>query len=148
MSQPDLNGVRVLVVEDDTDCREFMRTVLELEGATVVTAETAWHALKVLGKFVPHVIVSDLVLPDEDGVWLIRTARAAMRLGTRAPATVIVTGSTDKAARTRCFLAGCDEFLPKPLDAIELCNVVARLAAPSTPSPPRRDCSTNACDAK
>jgi len=138
MSQRDLTGVRVLIVEDDADAREFIRTVLELESATVTTAGSAWQALKMLGGFAPHVIVSALFLPDEDGCWLIQTARAAM-LHTRMPATVIVTGSSEPWHRTRCFLAGCDAFLTKPIDALELCNVVARLASTiALPLPPRR----------
>lgn len=124
-----MRGLRVLVVEDDADCRALFRTTLELGGATVVTAATAWEGLKVVGAFSPDVIVSDLSLPDEDGCWLIRNARAAVRPGTRRPATIIVATDHEDLVRIRCLVAGCDAFVTKPMDALDLCGVVARLAS-------------------
>ena len=126
MWERDLGGVRVLVVEDDLDCRELFRIVLELAGATVTTATGAWEGLKLLGEVRPHVVVSDLSLPDRDGCWLIRSARAAVARD--LPAMVIVTAHADDFTRTRCLFAGCDAFLGKPVDPIDLCEVVARLA--------------------
>jgi CheY-like chemotaxis protein len=81
--------------------------------------------------------VSDLALPDEDGCWLMRGMRAATRSGTRPPATVIVTANNEDGAWARCRLAGCEAFLAKPVDADDLCGVVARLASDPT-LPPRR----------
>ena len=128
MSQ-DLSGVRVLVVEDDADCREVFRIIFEIDGATVATAASAWEGLKAVGTFSPDVIVSDLGLPDEDGCWLIRSIRAAVP----PPPIVIVTASSSDVDRTRCLHAGCDAFVAKPVDAVDLCNVVARLASVAAP---------------
>jgi two-component system, OmpR family, response regulator len=136
-----LNGVRVLVVEDDVDCRELFKIILELDGATVATAGTAWQALRMVGTFSPDVIVSNLALPDEDGCWLMRSTRAGVRAGARLPATVIVSTNNEDSVRTRCVLAGCAAFLTKPVDAADLCGIVARLA-PNTTSPPRPLCGT------
>ena len=133
----DLSGVRVLVVEDNADCRELFRIILEIEGATVATAGSAWEGLKAVGEFSPDVIVSDLGLPDEDGCWLIRSTRAAVRAGAPRPAIVIVTANSNDVDRMRCLHAGCDAFVAKPVDAIDLCDVVARLAL-VIPTPPRR----------
>ena len=129
MSERDLIGVRVLVVEDDPDCRDLFRIVLELAGATVTTATGAWEGLRMLGRVSPHVVVSDLSLPDEDGYWLIRSARAAVERAEHLPAMVIVTAHADDFIRTRCLLGGCDAFLGKPVDPGDLCEVVARLAS-------------------
>ena len=136
-----MSGVRVLVVEEDADCRELFRIIFELDGATVATAKTAWQGLKTIGTFAPDVIVSDLALPDQDGCWLMRNTRAAVRAGARRPATVIVSTDNEDFVRTRCVLAGCDAFVTKPVDAVDLCGVVARLAS-NTTSPPRRLCGT------
>jgi CheY-like chemotaxis protein len=127
-----LDGVRVLVVEDDRDCRELFRAMLEMEGATVTTAPDARHGLRMLEPLRPHVIVSDLALPGEDGCWLVANARSAVRPGAPRPATVIVTAHTDDLARRRCLRAGCDVFLTKPVDDGELCAVVGRLASRAT----------------
>ena len=143
MSQ-ELSGVRVLVVEDNADCRELFRTILEMDGATVATAGTAWDGLKTVGTFSPDVIVSDLGLPDEDGCWLIRSTRAAVRVGARRPAIVIVSASSDDVARMRCLHAGCDAFVAKPVDAVDLCNVVARLAMVTT-TPSRNRAPAESC---
>ena len=124
----ELDGVRVLVVEGDRECRELFRVILELEGATVTTAATAWAAVKLVGGATPDVIVSELGLPDEDGCWLMRSLRAGVRAGARPPRIVIVTANNEGYVRTRCLRAGCDAFLLKPLDPLELCRVVAGLA--------------------
>ena len=137
MCRRELSSVRVLVVEDDADCRDLFKIVLELDGATVATAGNAWEGLKLVGQFSPDVIVSDLGLPDEDGCWLIRNMKAAVRANKRPPRTVIVTSHNDGFVRTRCLLAGCDAFLTKPVDALELCGVVARLAPEAASRPPQ-----------
>jgi CheY-like chemotaxis protein len=125
----DVRGLRVLLVEDDADCRELFRMTLELDGATVATAASAWEGLKIVGAFSPDVIVSDLSLPDQDGCWLIRNTRAAVRPGTRRPATVIMATDNEDLVRIRCLVAGCDAFVTKPMDALDLCGIVARLAS-------------------
>ena len=144
MSQA-LSGVRVLVVEDDADCREVFRLILELEGATVATVGSAWEGLKTIGPFSPHVIVSDLGLPDEDGCWLIRSTRAAVRVGVPRPAIVIMTARSGDVDRMRCLHAGCDAFVTKPIGAADLCNMVARLALVTTTPPRRRDALAEPC---
>jgi CheY-like chemotaxis protein len=133
----DLTGVRVLLVEDNEDCRELFKIILELEGATVATAGGAWEGLKRVGDFAPDVVVTDLGLPDEDGCWLIRSMRAAPKAGARPPRSVIVTANSEWCVRARCLLAGCDAFLSKPVDALHLCAVVAGLASAAASSPPR-----------
>ncbi len=67
----DLDGVHVLVVEDTDDSREVLRVVLEYCGALVTTAASAEEAKRVLENVRPHVVVSDIAMPD-DGVKLIR----------------------------------------------------------------------------
>src|SRR6266851_342869 len=70
-----LDGVRVLLVEDDEDTREVLTLGLELQGAEVQAVGCARDALRAVDGFVPHVILSDIGLPDEDGLALIRKLR-------------------------------------------------------------------------
>ena len=67
-----LGGIRVLIVEDDEDTREVLTLGLELQGAHVMTVGTAREAMGAVQEFAPHVILSDIGLPDEDGLTLIR----------------------------------------------------------------------------
>src|SRR5690242_15985416 len=70
----DLYGVHVLVVEDTDDSRELLRMVLEYCGALVTTAESAERAKQLLDTLRPHVLVTDISMPD-DGIALIREVR-------------------------------------------------------------------------
>ena len=63
-----LEGVRVLVVEDDEDTREVLTLGLELQGATVLAVGSAREALAAVEEFLPTVILSDIGLPDEDRI--------------------------------------------------------------------------------
>src|SRR3954470_23665891 len=67
-----LDGVRVLIVEDDEDTREVLTLGLELQGAQVRAVGSAQEGLAAVASFSPHVILSDIGLPDEDGLSMIR----------------------------------------------------------------------------
>jgi CheY-like chemotaxis protein len=123
----ELVGVRVLVVDDDVACRQAYRRLLEVAGATVETAAGAQQGLATFYRMRPHVIVSDLVMPGEDGCWLMCRILAAAD-GGRRPRGVVVTGHSGERERVRCLAAGFDAFLTKPVDPIVLVDVVARLA--------------------
>jgi CheY-like chemotaxis protein len=131
---PDLYGVRVIVVEDDDDCRLLFKTLLELAGASVVAAASAREAVRLAAETRPHVLVSDLTMPGEDGCWLLQHLRAAADATRRRLAAIVVTAHTDEGVRARCMAAGFDAFLTKPVDAERLCDAVARLACTSATS--------------
>jgi len=89
MALQDLAGVHVLVVEDTDDSREMLRLALEYCGALVTTAASAEEAKRVLETLRPHVLVSDISMPD-DGVHLIREVRAVAETnGLHIPAIAI-----------------------------------------------------------
>jgi CheY-like chemotaxis protein len=71
-----LEGIRILVVEDEPDTREFLETFLRTHGAEVVTAASAAEALAELSSACLHTLVSDIGLPDVDGYDLLRRIRA------------------------------------------------------------------------
>jgi CheY-like chemotaxis protein len=129
--QPDrmlLAGVRVLVVEDEADSREILAAVLRESGAEVVTADSALVALGVLEKDRPHVLVSDIGMPDVDGFDLIRMLRQrAPEEIARIPA-IALTAYTEEEARNKAMELGFDEHVSKPADPEQLIAAVARRA--------------------
>jgi CheY-like chemotaxis protein len=124
----ELNGMTVLVVEDDHDTREVMRVMLELCGATVVVADTARTGLDAFLKTRPDAIVSDIAMPGEDGYWLVReVARRTNAPDGRVPA-VAVTAFSGQHPRAAALAAGFRAHLAKPVDPEVLCRTVAEVA--------------------
>ena len=125
MALRDLAGVHVLVVEDTDDSREVLRVVLEYCGALVTTAESAEQAKRILETIRPHVLVTDIAMPD-DGLELIREVKAvAESKGIHIPA-IAITAYQDR--REELLAEGFAELVEKPLDPITLCGVVRRHA--------------------
>ena len=125
----DLRGVCVLLVDDEADSREVMAVALELAGATVTTVSSAREALKVLEARAPDVLVSDIMMPDRDGYWLNREAKALMRRRSTELPTLAVTGFARDHDRDLALASGFDDYLPKPVDPGELCRRVATLVS-------------------
>jgi signal transduction histidine kinase/ActR/RegA family two-component response regulator len=124
-----LDGVRVLLAENDVDGREVLTLILELAGAQVIAVETVRQALSAVDSFRPDVLVSDVGLPDEDGYALMRQLRTrdAARGGT-TPA-IALTGYVSSEDRARLLAAGFQIYLRKPMDPSEIVAAVASLTA-------------------
>jgi nitrogen-specific signal transduction histidine kinase/CheY-like chemotaxis protein len=120
-----LDDVSVLIVEDEPDAREVLKMVLEERGAVVRVAGTAKSALAVAVLFSPHVIVSDLELPDESGRELLRKIRA---LGKEVPA-VALSGHAGAHEVRLALDAGFQVHVPKPVEPGALVSTVARLTS-------------------
>ncbi len=134
-----LAGVRVLVVDDEPDSRDMVATVLELAGAEALVAGTAADGFALLQRERPHVLLSDLEMPGEDGYSLLRRVRAlpADAGGTTPAAALTAYASAEHRARTRH--AGFQTHVAKPVQPAELVAVVSDLAArPSTPPAGRK----------
>ena len=128
-----LSGLRVLVCEDDPDCRELLKEVLSGEGATVCLAAAAAEALDHLRAFRPDVLVSDIGLPLVDGYALIRQIRQLDdQQGGRTPAIALTAYAGSEDAR-RAFSAGYQVHVTKPVDPEDLATRVANLAGRSAP---------------
>ncbi|RKH40484.1 response regulator, partial [Corallococcus sp. AB050B] len=133
---PELGGVRVLVVDDEEDARELLRTLLEDSGAHVVTAGSAMEGLQVLQAEHPDVLVSDIGMPGTDGYGFIERVRALPGdQGGRIPA-VAITAYARSEDRTRVLRAGFQSHVPKPVEPGELLAVIASLAQ-RYPAPPK-----------
>jgi CheY-like chemotaxis protein len=124
-----LEGVHVVVVDDDHDARMLFCDVLELAGARVTTASSARAALAAIEREVPDVLVSDIMMPIEDGYWLIQAVRELPLRGHRRPRALALTGDFTRHPRDRALRAGYDAHLGKPVSVDVLCAAVARLAA-------------------
>ena len=122
-----LDGVHVLVVDDEADARRVLVMVLERVGAVVTTADSARAAIETLPKARPDVLVSDLGMPDQDGFDLIRQLRDDGHDARDLPA-VALTAFVQKDDAHLALLAGFQVHLPKPVDPHELTSVIARLA--------------------
>ncbi len=124
---PSLLGTKILVVDDDSDARELLRSILAHNGASVRTAASALDAVKELESRRPDVLVSDIGMPGQDGYELIRKIRALGReAGGQTPA-VALTAFTRSDDRRRAIGAGFQIHLSKPIEAAELVTVVASL---------------------
>jgi CheY-like chemotaxis protein len=115
--------LRILVVEDNQDAREMLRTVLELEGHQVDEAADGLQALQLVGRTKPQLALVDLGLPGIDGLELASRIRA-MADG-RAMVLVAVTGYGQASDRRRSLDAGFELHLTKPVDPTRLDEVLA-----------------------
>jgi signal transduction histidine kinase len=119
-----LTGLKVLVVDDESDAREVVKRFLIQCGAVPTAAGSANAAVALLKDLRPDVIISDLGMPGRDGFDLIRELRAS---GVTTPA-LALTAFARSDDRVRAIEAGFQSHLPKPVEAMELVNTVARLA--------------------
>lgn len=114
----------MLLVEDHTDSRDIMKMVMEYQGALVVPAPDATTALSYLTTLKPDVLVTDISMPGQDGIELLREARA--RGLVEGLLTLAVSASAANAQRAR--EAGFDAYLQKPVEPNQLCTTVQALA--------------------
>lgn len=121
-----LTGMRVLVVDADADARELMTMVLEAEGALVASARSADEALLVFDAAPLDALVTELALPGQDGIQLMR------RLGARPASTtafVLISGHHERHDAQRALDAGFDACLTKPIDSAALVTTLEELTA-------------------
>ena len=123
---PKLDGIRVLVVDDERDARDLIRRVLEEHGAEVSAVASGREALRALATETPDVLVSDVGMPGMDGYQFIRSVRASDLDYRRVPA-IALTAFARSEDRKKALLAGYQSHLAKPFDIAELVIVVAGL---------------------
>ena len=121
-----LKGVHVLVVDDDRDSLEILRTILGYFGALTSEARSAAAAVATLRRVLPDVIVIDLLMPQRDGLSLVRELRATP--GTAHIPAVALTGHSDVQPRAIALNAGFDAYMTKPVDPMALCRLLGELA--------------------
>jgi PAS domain S-box-containing protein len=123
-----LSHIRVLLVDDQEDARDAFLTILESFGAQVRAAATAGEGFNALIEFKPDVLLCDIAMPGEDGFSLIRKIRALEpKQGGKVPA-VALTAYAGAVNARRALAAKFDVHLAKPVDAVALSHVIAKLA--------------------
>ena len=129
-SPQELEGVRVLVVDDEADTRELLRALLEGSRALVFTASSAAEGLELLRSTRPALVVCDIGMPGEDGYSFITRVRALTeREGGRTPA-VALTAFARAEDRARVLRAGFQQHCPKPAEPGALLSLLASMLAP------------------
>jgi PAS domain S-box-containing protein len=122
-----LDGLKVLVVDDEQDTRELLKAGLNQCGAEVMLAGSAAEALEAMATAVPDVLVSDIGMPGEDGYELIRRVRELpAESGGRVPA-IALTAYARTEDRMQALRAGYQMHVPKPVELAELVAIVASL---------------------
>src|SRR5439155_2700610 len=117
---PSLRGVSVLVVDDDPQALAFVRATLEQHGAVVITASSAKEAKARFMRQPPDVFVSDLAMPDEDGLQLIRDIRQLDRAAGRLTPAAALTALARTDDRRNALTAGYQMHMAKPIHPSEL----------------------------
>jgi signal transduction histidine kinase/ActR/RegA family two-component response regulator len=122
-----LDGLRVLVVDDEADARELFASIVERAGASVLTAPSAQDALRILADGSIQILLSDIEMPGEDGYELIAQVLANPQIP--RPIAIAVTAYARSVDRRRALDAGFDRHLAKPIEPAELVAVIASLTA-------------------
>jgi CheY-like chemotaxis protein/anti-sigma regulatory factor (Ser/Thr protein kinase) len=119
-----LNGLRILVVDDEVDARDLLRVVLESAGADVTVAASGADALRLLSEQRFDVLVADIAMPEQDGYSLLRAVRALPTEAGRIPA-IAVTAYASTVDRELALNVGFDRHVAKPVDPARLVAAVA-----------------------
>jgi PAS domain S-box-containing protein len=122
-----LDGVRILLMEDDPDTLEMLRSIFDERGAEVITAASIPEALDALERRDPNALILDITSPDKDGYELIRQVRERdAEQGGKIPA-IAVTARATAEDRVRALSSGFQMHMARPIDPDEMIAVVASL---------------------
>jgi signal transduction histidine kinase/ActR/RegA family two-component response regulator len=124
-----LQGLRVMVVEDERDTREMVAEALKQHGASVLESSSAADALRAIARQQPDVLVSDIAMPDMDGYELIAKIRSEYTSDIQWIPAVALTAFASEADKERSLHAGYQAHLSKPISITELVSTIATIAA-------------------
>ncbi|MEH1834400.1 MAG: response regulator [Nostoc sp.] len=123
----DLSGIHILIVDDETDSREFIAFVLEQHGAIVTAVASGTDALQAIAQSIPKIIISDIGMPQMDGYMLIRQIRAfGLEQGGQIPA-IALTAYATEVDQQQAIAAGFQRHVAKPIDPEVLVAIVVEI---------------------
>jgi DNA-binding response OmpR family regulator len=111
-----LQGLRILVVEDDQDCAELFKFIFEEAGARVITVEKAGEALAIQNRYKPDVLVSNLIPPDLDIYALVKLMKAYEAQRGRKLVAVALIPCVWEVNRSRILGSGFHTYIPQPIN--------------------------------
>lgn len=124
-----LQGIQVLVVDDDADNLELITFILEQSGAVVTSVSSAEEALQLFYQTQPNILIADLGMPRMDGYTLIRQVRALPpEIGGQIPA-IALTAYAAEIDRQKALEAGFQLHIPKPLEPESLVNAIVQITS-------------------
>ncbi|MDZ8096056.1 MAG: ATP-binding protein [Nostoc sp. DedQUE05] len=127
VQEGDLNGIQILVVDDETDSRDFIAFVLEQDGAIVTAVASGTEALQAIAQSIPNIIISDIGMPEMDGYMLIRQIRTlGLEQGGQIPA-IALTAYAGELDRQQAIAAGFQRHIAKPIDPETLVAIVVEM---------------------
>ncbi len=126
-----LNGVNILVVDDDADTREFIAFLLEQYGANVTAVASADKALAALSQSLPDILLSDIGMPEVDGCMFMRQLRTLPKEQGGQIRAIALTAYAGERNAKQVLAAGFDKHLAKPIEPSELVDAIANLIAES-----------------
>ena len=123
----ELAGVTILLVDDEEDAREALRLILQQNGMVVTTAASAREAYEILERLEPDMLLSDIAMPGEDGLSLIRRVRMRpLDRGGQVPA-IALSAYAGAEDRRRALLAGFQRHIAKPVDPAHLLTTLSAM---------------------
>ena len=115
----------ILIAEDDPGIRVSVSDSLEMAGYSVISADNGVEALKMVEKYHPHLLISDIKMPGKDGYELVKSIRQLPQY--RLLPVILLTECANTNDRIRGYQVGCDIYLPKPFEIDELIAIVRNL---------------------
>lgn len=126
-----LNGLRLLIVDDDSDTRDLFSLTFESDGVDIVTAASVSEALEVLADYEPDVVLCNIMMPHQDGYVFIRQVKERDAALGKQTLAIAVTGLAGERERDRGLSAGFDQYLVKPVAPEDLICAVSALTGRS-----------------
>ncbi|QLE58012.1 PAS domain S-box protein [Nostoc sp. TCL26-01] len=129
--EPNLQGLRLVVVDDDADTLELLTFILEQQGVEVKAVSSATEALKAITQTQPDLLLSDIGMPEVDGYMLIQRLRTMETSTTKKLPAIALTAFAGEADSQRIISSGFQYHLTKPVEPSELAKVIANLVMSS-----------------
>lgn len=126
----DLNGIRILVVDDEPDSRDFIALVLKLSGASVTSVASGIEALTAIERSIPDLIISDIGMPEMDGYMLLQQVRTLEQV--RQVSAIALTAYAGEFDRQQALQAGFQKHLSKPIELNKLIQAISDLIGGSS----------------
>ncbi|NJL67121.1 MAG: response regulator [Microcoleus sp. SM1_3_4] len=121
-----LQGLRILVADDEADSRDLLTSILTIYGADVVTASSVTEAIETLTSFIPNLLLSDIYMPEFDGYHLIHQVRNLNTHLAQIPA-IAISAYTHEIEEKKILSSGFQVYMPKPFVPDRLIGIIAKL---------------------